>query len=72
MIELIRLNGECLYVSYLQILSVEKIPETKVKLTTGDYYIVKNTLEDIEDQIKRFLHDVLLSGKVAVSDDGCE
>ncbi len=72
MIELIRLNGERLYVSYLQILSVEKIPETKVKLTTGDYYIVKNTLEDIENQIKRFLHDVLLSGRISVSDDGCK
>ncbi|MCR5007744.1 MAG: flagellar FlbD family protein, partial [Oribacterium sp.] len=44
MIELIRLNGEPLYVNYLQILSIEKIPETKVKLTTGDYYLVKNTL----------------------------
>ncbi|ETP72176.1 protein, possibly involved in motility [Lachnospiraceae bacterium JC7] len=70
MIELIRLNGEPLYVSYLQILSVEKIPETKVKLTTGDYYIVRNTLEDIEEQIKRFLHDVVILGKVVVSDDG--
>ncbi len=64
------MNGEPLYVSYLQILSVEKIPETKVKLTTGDYYIVRNTLEDIEEQIKRFLHDVVILGKVVVSDDG--
>ena len=60
MIELIRLNGEPLYVNYLQILSIEKIPETKVKLTTGDYYLVKNTLEDIEAQIVRFLHEVVI------------
>ncbi|SEA42161.1 flagellar protein FlbD [Oribacterium sp. KHPX15] len=60
MIELIRLNGEPLYVNYLQILSIEKIPETKVKLTTGDYYLVKNTLEDIEAQIIRFLHEVVI------------
>lgn len=64
MIELIRLNGEPLYVNYLQILTIEKIPETKVKLTTGDYYIVRNTLEDIEAKIKKFLHEVVVFGKI--------
>ena len=67
MIKLIRLNGEPLYVSYLQILSVEKIPETKVKLTTGDYYIVRNTLEDIEEQIVKFLHEVVIFNSFAGS-----
>ena len=65
MIELIRLNGEPLYVSYLQILTIEKIPETKVKLTTGDYYIVRNTLEDIEAKIKKFLHEVVIFGQIS-------
>lgn len=65
MIELIRLNGEPLYVNYLQILTIEKIPETKVKLTTGDYYIVRNTLEDIDAKIKKFLHEVVLYGKIS-------
>ena len=60
MIKLIRLNGEPLYVSYLQILTIEKIPETKVKLTSGDYYIVRNTLEDIEEQIVKFLNEVVI------------
>ncbi|SFG25045.1 flagellar FlbD family protein [Oribacterium sp. WCC10] len=69
MIELIRLNGEPLYVSYLQILTIEKIPETKVKLTTGDYYIVKNTLEDIEAQIVKFLHDVVIFKNLAATDE---
>lgn len=69
MIELIRLNGEPLYVSYLQILTIEKIPETKVKLTSGDYYIVRNTLEDIEAQIVRFLHDVVIFKSFAKSDE---
>lgn len=69
MIELIRLNGEPLYVSYLQILTIEKIPETKVKLTSGDYYIVRNTLEDIEAQIVRFLHDVVVFKGFAKSDE---
>ena len=68
MIELIRLNGEPLYVSYLQILTIERIPETKVKLTTGDYYIVRNSLEDIEAQIEKFLSRVFTSKGLTVSD----
>lgn len=68
MIELIRLNGEPLYVSYLQILTIERIPETKIKLTTGDYYIVKNTLEDIEAQIEKFLSRVFTAKGLMISD----
>ncbi len=68
MIKLIRLNGEPLYVSYLHILTVEQIPETKVKLTTGDYYIVKNSLEDIEAQIIKFLHEVVVFKGFKTSD----
>ena len=59
MLKLIRLNGEPLYVNYLQVLYVERIPETKVKLTTGDYYLVKNTLDDIEEQVRREMHEIL-------------
>ena len=59
MLKLIRLNGDPLYVNYLQVLYVEQIPETKVKLTTGDYYLVKNTLDDIEEQVRREMHDIL-------------
>lgn len=59
MLKLIRLNGEPLYVNYLQVLYVERIPETKLKLTTGDYYLVKNSLEDIEYQVKREMHEIL-------------
>jgi flagellar protein FlbD len=69
MIKLIRLNGEPLYVNYLHILALEQIPETKVKLTTGDYYIVRNTREDIEAQIVEFLHNVVLFKKFADADE---
>lgn len=60
MIRLTRLNGEVLWLNYLQILLIEQIPETKVKLANGDYYLVKDSVESINLQAKAFLHDVLV------------
>ena len=56
MIELTRLNGEVIYLNYFQIQFLERIPETKVKMVNGDYYLVKNTVEDIQQQVADFCH----------------
>lgn len=57
MIKVIRLNGESLYLNYLQIEFIESIPETKIKMMNGDYYLVKDTVESIMQQVIAFLHD---------------
>ncbi|MCH3998804.1 MAG: flagellar FlbD family protein [Lachnospiraceae bacterium] len=63
MIRLERLNGEVLYLSIFQILFLEKIPETKVKLANGDFYLVKDSIESINAQIQRFFHGCLTPDK---------
>jgi len=40
MIKVTRLNGEILYLNYFQIEYIETIPETKIKLVGGNYYLV--------------------------------
>ncbi len=56
MIKLIRLNGEIIYLNYLQIQYMESIPETKVKMVNGDFYLVKDSVESIVQQVTKFLH----------------
>lgn len=56
MIKLVRLSGEVIYLNYFQIESMELIPETKVRLTNGNYYLVKDTAESISQQIVELLH----------------
>ena len=38
-----RLNGEILYLNWLQVELIEQIPETKIRMMNGDYYLVKDT-----------------------------
>ena len=56
MITVIRLNGEALLLNFFQIESVEMIPETKIKMMNGDFYLVTDTVESILRQIEDFLH----------------
>lgn len=57
MIKVTRLNGESIYLNYIQIEYIESIPETKVKMTNGDYYLVKDTVESILEQIMVFVRN---------------
>lgn len=59
MIKLVRLSGEVIYLNYFQIESMELIPETKVRLTNGNYYLVKDTAESISQQIVELLHQCM-------------
>jgi flagellar protein FlbD len=56
MIRLTRLNGEIFFVNYFQILYLESIPETKVRLANGDYYLVRDTVESILLQVQEMMH----------------
>lgn len=63
MIELMKLNGETIYLNYFQILSLKAIPETRVKMTTGDFYLVRESIEEVNARIAAFLRSVMLGVK---------
>ena len=56
MIKVTRLNGEELFLNNFQIEYLESIPETKIKMMNGDFYLVNDTVESILRQIEDFLH----------------
>lgn len=55
MIKVTRLNDEMLYINVFQIEYIESIPETKIKMMNGDYYLAKDTVESILQQITEFI-----------------
>nr|WP_315024653.1 flagellar FlbD family protein [uncultured Aminipila sp.] len=54
MIKLTKLNGVEFLLNHTQIEMIESIPESKVVLTNKDYYIVKETFDEIIDRITEF------------------
>lgn len=65
MIKVIRLSGEILYLNYLQVEYMESIPETKIKMMNGDYYLVKDTVDSIIQQVTGFLHSCVTFDKTS-------
>ena len=61
MIKVIRLNGEILYLNLFQIEYMESIPETKIKMMNGNYYLVKDTVDSIMKQASGFLNNCISS-----------
>lgn len=59
MIKVIRLNGEILYLNLFQIEYMELIPETKIKMMNGNYYLVKDTVDSIIKQEAGFLNNCI-------------
>ncbi len=59
MIEVTRLNGEKIYLNIIQIECMESIPETKIKMMNGDYFLVKDPVDSILYQIKALANSVL-------------
>ena len=60
MIKVTRLNGEILYLNYFQIEYIETIPETKIKLVSGNYYLVKDTAESVMEQVRKFYRSCIV------------
>lgn len=58
MIKVTRLSGEVLYLNVFQIESMETIPETKIKMMNGYYFLVKDSAESIIEQIKAFMKNI--------------
>ena len=59
MIKVIRLSGEVLYLNLFQIEYMESIPETKIKMMNGNYYLVKDTVDSIIKQEAGFLNNCI-------------
>ena len=57
MIKVTRLSGEVLYLNIFQIESMDSIPETKIKMMNGYYFLVKDSADSVIEQIKLFLKD---------------
>lgn len=43
-----------MYLNWLQVELIEQIPETKIRMMNGDYYLVKDSVENIKDQVAGF------------------
>ncbi|MCI8887709.1 MAG: flagellar FlbD family protein [Hungatella sp.] len=62
MIRVTRLSGEVLYLNIFQIESMESIPETKIKMMNGYYFLVKDSAESVLEQIRAFLNGCMVPG----------
>ena len=62
MIRVSRLIGEVLYLNIFQIESMESIPETKIKMMNGYYFLVKDSAESVLEQIRAFLNGCMVPG----------
>ncbi|WP_312811757.1 flagellar FlbD family protein [Sedimentibacter sp.] len=51
MVEVVGINGEVFLINATLIEKIEFIPETKITLTTGKYYLVKDTKDEIVNKI---------------------
>ena len=58
MIKVTRLNGEELFLNYFQIEYLESIPETKIKMMNGTFYLVKDSAESITHQVESILRQI--------------
>ena len=54
MIVLTKRNGEKFLLNHQQIQCIEMIPETKVVMVNRDYFLVKETAEEIIDKIANY------------------
>ncbi|WP_232697039.1 flagellar FlbD family protein [Brevibacillus daliensis] len=61
MIHLTRFNGSKIYLNAIHIELVEGTPDTVITLTTGKKYLVKESVEEIIAQMKRFYQESYLA-----------
>ena len=54
MICVTRLSGEIIYLNWLQVEYIECIPETKIRMINGDYYLVRDSVESVRDRWNSF------------------
>ena len=69
MIKLQKMNGERFVLNHNQIEYIEMIPESKIVMMNHDYYIVKDTVEEIIQKIADYNAKVLdIRRQISVND----
>lgn len=69
MIVLTKRNHDKFVVNHLQIESIERIPESKITMMNHDYYLVRESVEEIIDKIAAYNAKVQdIHRQVTVSD----
>ncbi|KHD86507.1 flagellar FlbD family protein [Bacillus ginsengihumi] len=63
MILVTRLNDTAFMINALYIETIESLPDTKITLTNGHTYIVKETREQVERKIVDFYRSISLLGR---------
>ncbi len=59
MVEVVGINGETFLINAALIEKIEFIPETKITLTTGKYYLIRDSKEDIVNKIIKFNQKII-------------
>lgn len=54
MIKLHKLNGQEIVINLDMIEIIESIPETRIVLTTGNQYLVKETIDEIIEKVSEY------------------
>jgi len=69
MIVLTKRNHEKFLVNHLQIEYIESIPESKIVMMNHDYYLVRESVEEIIDKIAKYNAKVMdIQREIAVVD----
>lgn len=59
MVEVVGINGENFIINATLIEKIEFIPETKITLTTGKYYLVKDTKEELVNKVIKYNQKII-------------
>jgi flagellar protein FlbD len=59
MVEVIGINGESFIINATLIEKIDFIPETKITLTTGKYYLVKDTKEELINKVIKYNQKII-------------
>ena len=59
MIEVVGINGDAFLINAALIEKIEFIPETKITLTTGKYYLIKDNKEEIINKIIKYNQKII-------------
>jgi flagellar protein FlbD len=58
MIKVTRLNGREFYINPHQIEVIEATPDTIIRLLTGQKYVVKETVEEVVEEVIKYRRDI--------------
>lgn len=59
MVEVVGINGENFIINATLIEKIEFIPETKITLTTGKYYLVKDTKDELVNKVIKYNQKII-------------